>query len=69
MTPVAILTAALCADIGIVVETPDPRGLKQKLYKARRENPTAFSSLSFLTSRTNPEGEIWIAKNKDTSSA
>lgn len=63
MTPVAILTAALCSPVGIVVETPEPEKLKQKLYQARKANLPAFRCLSFLTSRTSPTTELWIVNN------
>ena len=56
-----LLNLALTTPVGLVVETPDPTALKQRLYAAKRKSPGLYSPLSFLTSRTNPETEIWIA--------
>jgi hypothetical protein len=59
----SLLLMAIQSPIGLVVETTDPVALKQRLYAAKRKAPGLFASLSFLTSRTNPAGEIWIANN------
>lgn len=58
---IELLYKALEEEIGVKVATDDVERLRQKLYRLRKENPT-FEPLSFVTSPTNPNGEIWIVK-------
>lgn len=62
---------ALRSPLGIVIATEDPERLRQKLYalrKERQERDPQLADLSFLPSRTNPQGELWILKRRSTSS-
>jgi len=64
-----LLYEALRSELGIIVATSDPTALKQKLYAARREaDDPQLDSLSFVTSRTNPDREIWIVRKPDDKS-
>lgn len=63
--PVEILYEALTTPLGLVVETPDPVHLRQKLYQAKAADP-AFKDLAILTSRTAPNSELWIVKKGAT---
>jgi len=65
---IELLYEALNTELGVIVSTSDPVALKQKLYNLRREDPL-FSQLSFVTSRTNPTGELWIVKNPEAPDA
>lgn len=65
---IELLYEAINTEIGIVISTSDPVALKQKLYALRRED-SAFACLSFVTSRTNPTGELWIVKNPEAPDA
>jgi len=59
MNLLSALRMATACKIGLVIETPQVQKLKAKAYALKRKNPE-LSYLSFLTSRTNPDGEIWI---------
>lgn len=56
-----LLAEALRSERGIAVTTSDASRLRQRLYKARKEDP-AFANLSFNTSPNYPETELWIMK-------
>lgn len=62
--PVELLYQTLHAEIGIVVQTPNPEKLRQKLYKARKEDE-AFGNIRILISRTNPQNELWLVKGNN----
>lgn len=64
-----LLYEALNSEFGIIVKTSDPVALKQKLYAARRESgDEALLSLTFATSRTSPDTEIWIVRKPNAKS-
>ena len=56
-----LLYQALNSEKGICVETDDPNRLRQKLY-AERKKDEALACLSFVTSRTQPDSQLWIVK-------
>lgn len=62
---IELLYSALNSDLGIVVETTDPIKLKQKLYTLRSED-VEFKRLSFVTSRTHPQTQLWIVKRPES---
>lgn len=55
-----LLYEALESPYGIVVETPDPERLRQKLYPERKRSPE-FDCLSFVISPMNGR-DLWILK-------
>lgn len=55
-----LLYDALHSPFGIIVETPDPEFLRQKLYPLRKSDP-AFVSLSFVISPMS-NGDLWILR-------
>ena len=55
----ALLYAAKNAQLGTVIETNNPEGLRQKLYALRREYEPEFEQLSFLISPLN-KADLWI---------
>ena len=58
------LHRALASPTGIVVRTNNAELLRNRLYTCRRQaQDPQFEGLSILLSRTNPQGEVWIAKN------
>ena len=59
-----LLLQALDTEHGIVVSTPEPLRLRQKLYAAKKEDPI-FICLSFVLSPTAPETELWIVKRDE----
>lgn len=54
----SLLYEALSSEIGIVVETPDPEFLRQKLYAERKKSPE-FDALAFIISPMNGK-DLWI---------
>ena len=68
-----IFLSALESDHGITVTTNSPDMLKKKCYSvraaARKQGDTTYDILSFRTSPTNPEAELWIIKSGDPSNA
>lgn len=59
-----LLYRALAERWGVVVKTSDAPLLKQRLYAARRKlNDPDLAALSFATSPTNPDAEVWIVHN------
>jgi len=58
-----LLYKAKHAEVGIIVTTSSPESLRQKLYAARKVDPD-LKALSFVTSPTNPHGELWIVRKK-----
>jgi hypothetical protein len=61
---VELLYAAYNSEFGIKVTTSDPDRLRQRMYKERKIDP-CLSCLSFVTSPSNPAGEIWIVKKSN----
>ena len=59
-----LLLQALATEHGIVVRTPDPLRLRQKLYSVRKED-VAYIGLSFVLSPTSPNDELWIVKRDE----
>jgi len=57
---ISLLYEALDTPLGLVVETPDPERLRQKLYPLRKQDPL-FEPLSFILSPLNPTN-LWILK-------
>lgn len=53
-----LLYDALVTPNGVVVETPDPEFLRQKLYPIRKREPQ-FTSLAFVISPINGL-DLWI---------
>lgn len=47
---------------GLVIATPNPTLLRNRLYALRRETPGAFTSLSFVCPPT--DGELWIVNRE-----
>lgn len=56
-----LLYRAYEAPYGIIVSTSDPVKLKQTLYAARKPHPE-LATLSFITSPTAPDTELWIVR-------
>jgi hypothetical protein len=59
-----LLLQALGSEHGIVVRTPEPLRLRQKLYPLKKEDPS-FICLSFVLSPTDPDNELWIVKHNE----
>jgi hypothetical protein len=59
----SLLFAALASPFGLAVETTSPEQLRQRLYAARKGDPS-FASLSFIFSPESPESEVWIIKRE-----
>jgi len=57
-----ILYEAYNSDLGLVVTTSDPERFRQRCYAARKVDPD-LECLSFVTSPTAPNSEIWILNN------
>lgn len=55
-----LLYRALEAQYGVVVTTPDPNRLRQKLYPIRKAQPD-FECLAFIISPINNQ-DLWIIK-------
>lgn len=64
LTLLSLLYSALHSEtgLGIIVITPEPERLRQKLYPLRKEQPE-FHSLHFRIAN----GKLWIVKNASTS--
>lgn len=52
---------ALASEHGIILATPEPEKLRQKLYQVRKKDPE-LECLSLVISPTNPESELWVVK-------
>lgn len=68
-----ILFEASTAELGIIVSTNSPRRLSNELNKLRTkikktEGITDFDNLTFRTSPSNPDAEVWIV-NKEAQDA
>jgi hypothetical protein len=62
----AMLYAALAAEIGVCVETDNREGLRRKLYIARRDSrDPELDGLSLILSPEN-ESHVWIMHNGTT---
>lgn len=65
-----IMYEALDGSHGVSVATSDPDQFKKRLYMtradARKRNVLDFDQLSFRTSPTKPQTEVWIVRNKET---
>lgn len=59
-----LMYQALHAEVGIIVATDNVELLRQRFYTARAKDPL-LSKISILTSPTNPNGEVWLAKNSE----
>lgn len=59
-----LLYEALNSAHGIIVETSDPVKLKSMLYPLRKQDET-LDCLSFVTSPTAPDTELWIVRKPD----
>lgn len=55
------LYRALNSELGIVLETPDPERLRQKLYAERKKDPD-LACISINISRTQPATQLWLVK-------
>lgn len=58
---ISLLYEAMRSELGVVVTTPDPSFLRQKLYPLRKANPL-FEPLSFVLSPVSPR-DLWIVKD------
>lgn len=65
LTLLQLLYDAVHSPLGVVVETPDPEFLRQKLYPLRKRDQL-FDPLSFLISPLNGQ-DLWILKKGQTS--
>lgn len=64
-----LLYSAFEHPFGIVIQTNDPDRLKQKLYAERRSSgDPVLEQLILCTSRTNPEGEVWVVRKSPSRS-
>lgn len=62
-SPIELLYDALRSDLGIIVETNEPKILRAKMYAARKEaDDPELDCLSLLESPTNPDQDLWILK-------
>ena len=62
---IQILYNALEKELGLIVETDDPRRLQQKLYAERRKlADSKLNALSISISRENPDSQVWIYRNE-----
>ena len=59
-----LLLQALASEHGIIIRTPDPLRLRQKLYPLKKED-ACFICLSFVLSPTNPDNELWVVKRDE----
>ena len=63
-----ILLSALGTPLGRIVLTNDPEQLKKRLYiiraSCRKKGDLSFDVLSFRTSPSKPNGELWIIKTE-----
>ena len=59
-----LLYEALNSAYGIIVNTSDPVKLKNLLYPLRKQDPD-LECLSFVTSPTAPDSEIWIVRKPE----
>ena len=57
-----LLFAAVKSDFGVVIETNNPRVLRQRLYPLRTEDLDTFGDLAFHLSPTDPQTQLWIVK-------
>lgn len=57
------LFTALNSEHGVVVSTSNPVLFKQKAYMLMKEH-AELSALTLATSRTDPNGEVWIVKKR-----
>ena len=65
----SLLIAALESEHGICIQCTDPDQLKKRLYivreSARKSGIGNYDVLSFRTSPTQPQMEVWITKQKE----
>lgn len=61
----SILMEAAMSELGIVVVTNNPTGLRAQLYTAAKANP-AFPKMSFVIPPVDSEGSLWIIKRGAT---
>jgi hypothetical protein len=59
-----LLLQAVASEHGLVVHTPEPLRLRQKLYSVKKED-VSFICLSFVLSPTDPDNELWIVKRDE----
>jgi len=64
---IQILLQALQEDFGVRVKSPDLLRLKARLYAAIQSDKDTFGCLSIRTSQTDPQGELWVVKQKEPS--
>lgn len=60
-----LLYEALAATVGIIVRTNDVTLLRQRLYEIRKEDANLLV-LSFSPSPVDPNSELWIYRNEQT---
>lgn len=54
---------ALGTPLGIVVQTSNPEGLRQKLYRLREQaNDPMLADISVVISPTVPGSHVWLVK-------
>lgn len=58
------LYEALHSEFGVVVVTNQPVQARAALSAARAGDP-ALKGISICTSRTNPNGELWLVKKQE----
>ena len=58
---IELLYNALNSPLGLIVESPDPRALMQKLYALRKDDP-ALSLISLSISKVNPNNLLILRR-------
>ena len=59
-----LLYAALHSPSGVIVATPDPEFLRQKLYPVRKKYIAEFDCISFVISPLG-NNDLWILRRPD----
>lgn len=63
MTLTEALTLALESELGVVVETPEPRSTMARLRVEIHNNKSLYGSLTAVPAPSAPDSEVWIIRN------
>jgi len=65
VSPAELLYEALNAELGVIVTSPDPNRLRQRLYAEQRRDPE-LACITISSSRSAPQTDLWLIRKDST---